>query len=174
VGELPGSTEEYNPRGVTIEAMEIMNKNTVWSQPVSLTFRFTPVEVAVSVCKMLGHCDEWRKRPRTALRTRNQHCFPFAFFFCSSTPVSVYFPYHVATEFLSDKNATRITGSASGMINCTLDYVRSWPCHSSRPFYILFFSTVSDSFPVTYIETLQRRSRQKLHQLKCWSFCRLQ
>lgn len=65
---------------------------------------------------------------------------PFFFFFGSSTPVSVYFPYHVATEFLSDRNAIRIAGSASGMINCTLDCVRSWPCHSSRlPYFIFHF-----------------------------------
>jgi hypothetical protein len=60
VGESAASIEVYNPSGVTIAATEITNKVAGCIQPVSLTLRFTPVEVAVSVCKMVGQWDEWR------------------------------------------------------------------------------------------------------------------
>jgi len=113
VGESAGSIEVYNPSGVTMDATEITNKTAGWSQPASFTLRWTPVEVAVSVCKMVGQWDEWRERPRTALWS------------CSSATSSpdnrMVPPHQVDTEFFSDKKAMRIAGSMIGRINCTAE-----------------------------------------------------
>lgn len=113
MGESAGSIELYNPSGVTMAATEITNKKAGWSQPASLTLRSTPVEVAVSVRKIVGQWDEWRARPRTALCN------------CSSATARLedrVVPSHqVDTEFLSDRKAMSIAGSIIGRISCTTE-----------------------------------------------------